>query len=99
MRNEVRWGVLGCAGIARKAMLPAILDAGNAKLYAIASRSRKSSRKWRSCSVRAQYVGYETLWGTRRSTGVHTAPEFPDCEWGGQGARDGKPVLAKSRSR
>ena len=43
MEREVRWGVLGCAGIARKAMIPAILNAKGAKLYALASRTREKA--------------------------------------------------------
>jgi len=39
MGNKIKWGVLGCAGIAKGCFIPGILKAGNAELYAIASRS------------------------------------------------------------
>ena len=38
MKKTVKWGVLGCARIARLQVVPAILRAPNAELAAVASR-------------------------------------------------------------
>lgn len=37
-KTIVNWGIIGCAGIAEKAVIPGILSASNAKLYALSSR-------------------------------------------------------------
>ncbi|NLD58888.1 MAG: Gfo/Idh/MocA family oxidoreductase [Clostridiales bacterium] len=97
MRNEVRWGVLGCAGIARKAMLPAILDAGNAKLYAIASRSReKLAEMAKLFPCERQYVGYEALLGDPAVDAVYIPlPNSLHCEWVVKALEMGKPVLCE----
>lgn len=36
MEKRVKWGVLGCAGIARTRTLPGLMLADNAELYAVA---------------------------------------------------------------
>jgi len=37
-KNYVNWAVLGCAGIAKSSVIPGILKADNARLYAVSSR-------------------------------------------------------------
>lgn len=39
-KSIVNWGVISCAGIADKAVIPGIKEASNAKLYALSSRSK-----------------------------------------------------------
>lgn len=41
-KDIINWGVLGCAGIAKSSVIPGILSASNAKLYAISSRGSGS---------------------------------------------------------
>ena len=41
--NKVRFGVIGCGYIARKAFLPAIKKSETAELIAVASRSKKKA--------------------------------------------------------
>ena len=38
MGKKVNWGILGCAAIAKNRTIPGLLQAGNAHLYAVASR-------------------------------------------------------------
>lgn len=46
--GKVKWGVLGCAGIAEKAVIPAINRAENCELYALASRNKEKAKKLKS---------------------------------------------------
>ena len=41
--NQLRWGILSTASIGRKHVMPAINNAKNAEIKAIASRSKESA--------------------------------------------------------
>lgn len=58
----VRWGVLGAAWIADRAMLPALRVAGNARLLALASHRPAPARELASRhGIERLYPGYEEL--------------------------------------
>jgi xylose dehydrogenase (NAD/NADP) len=63
MKNVVNWGVLGCAGIAGKSVIPGILAANNAKLLAISSRGAGSKLDDFSSRFGPErvYTSYEAL--------------------------------------
>lgn len=44
-KDIINWGVLGCAGIAETSVIPGILSADNARLYAVSSRGAGSKLK------------------------------------------------------
>jgi len=46
-RTHINWGVIGCAGIADNAVIPAINNASNANLYALASRNKDKLEKFK----------------------------------------------------
>jgi len=46
MERKVGWGILGCAGIAEKAFIPAVIGSRNRFLAAIASRDEVKARAW-----------------------------------------------------
>jgi D-xylose 1-dehydrogenase (NADP+, D-xylono-1,5-lactone-forming) len=46
MDRKVGWGILGCAGIAEKAFIPAVNASRNGFLAAIASRDEAKARAW-----------------------------------------------------
>ncbi len=52
--TQVRWGILGAAGIARKRLLPAIAASSNGRIVALASRSAERARE-----MLAPYQGAE----------------------------------------
>ena len=65
MENKiVNWGVISCAGIADSAVIPGIKAAGNAKLYAISSRSKEKleeySQKHKPVKAYQSYNDYLT---------------------------------------
>jgi len=46
MDRKVGWGILGCAGIAEKAFIPAVLASRNGFLAAIAARDEARAKAW-----------------------------------------------------
>ena len=56
--RQVNWGVLGTAGIARSATIPAMLEADNCRLYAIAGRSVDKARRFQAD------FGFEKAYGS-----------------------------------
>lgn len=48
MAAKVRWGILGCAGIAERALIPAVRASATGTLAAIASRDFDKARAWAS---------------------------------------------------
>jgi predicted dehydrogenase len=95
--RKARWGVLGCAGIAGKRMLPALLEAQNAVLYAIASRSREKLDRFRARFHPVKgYVGYDALLDDPMVDVVYIPlPNTLHCEWVVRACEKGKPVLCE----
>jgi predicted dehydrogenase len=46
MDRKVNWGILGCAGIAEKAFIPAVRESRNGVLAGIAARDENRARDW-----------------------------------------------------
>lgn len=46
MSDAVKWGILGCAGIAERALIPAIRSSSTGELAGIASRDERKARAW-----------------------------------------------------
>lgn len=97
MEKPIRWGVLGCAGIARKAMLPAILSAGNAELYAISSRTSEKLKAYAEMfPVQRTYIGYDALLRDPEVEAVYIPlANSLHCKWVIEAIRAGKPVLCE----
>lgn len=97
MEREVRWGVLGCAGIARKAMIPAILNAKGAKLYALASRTREKAEAFaRMFPCERCYADYKALLTDPCVDAVYIPlPNVLHAEWVIRALEAGKPVLCE----
>lgn len=58
MQKKVRFGVLGYANIAKKQVIPAILEANNATLYALASQNAEKRREAK------ERFGFEKVYDT-----------------------------------
>ena len=60
--RTVNWGILGCAGIAERALVPAIAGSKNGRLYGIASRDARRAADWaRRFGFARAYGGYADL--------------------------------------
>ena len=53
--SKIRFGVIGCGYIARKAFLPALIESKNATLVAVSSRSAENAKIYANEGV-AQFV-------------------------------------------
>jgi xylose dehydrogenase (NAD/NADP) len=62
MSGIVRWGILGCAGIAERALIPAIRSSATGELAGIASRDKIKARDWASrFNISRAYNDYAAL--------------------------------------
>ena len=60
--EKIKWGVLGCAGIAAEQTIPAMQQAENAELYGIASRGLEKAEAFQKRFGFAKaYDSYEAL--------------------------------------
>ena len=97
MGRKARWGISGCAGIAEKRMLPALLQAQNAELYALASRSReKLDRFSNRFQPQMGYTSYDALLDDAQVDVVYIPlPNTLHRDWVLKACHRGKPVLCE----
>jgi len=98
MDNKVvNWGVIGCAGIADLAAIPAIKAASNAKLYAIASRSEKKLKEYSEKHKPVKtYQSYDDLLDDPNINAVYIPlPNSLHCEWVFKAAEKKKHILCE----
>lgn len=97
-KETVNWGILGCAGIAQKSVIPGILSANNAKLHAISSRGggkKLEEFKEKFQPVKA-YTSYEELLDDPEIDAVYIPlPNALHCEWTIKAAEKKKHILCE----
>jgi D-xylose 1-dehydrogenase (NADP+, D-xylono-1,5-lactone-forming) len=97
MTTNLRWGVLGCADIATRAMIPALQEARNAKVTVIASRSlERASSAAERFGIGRSVGSYEALVESPDVDAVYVPlPTSLHAEWTIAAARAGKHVLCE----
>ena len=99
MSNEerARWGILGTANIARKALVPGIRDSESSGLYAVASRDVTRADKFgEEFDVPERYGTYEELLNDSRVEFVYIPlPNHLHKKWTIKAAEAGKHVLCE----
>jgi predicted dehydrogenase len=97
MGNKVRWGILGCARIARTQVIPAILRRPEAQLQAVASRDASRLAEFRSLfGSFTAHDSYEALIADPEVDAVYVPlPNSLHCEWSIRAMRAGKHVLCE----
>jgi D-xylose 1-dehydrogenase (NADP+, D-xylono-1,5-lactone-forming) len=98
MSKIINWGVIGCAGIAEGRVLPGLLKASNAKLYAIASRgkSEKLKRFQQEFQPEITYNSYEELLDDPKVEAVYIPlPNGLHYEWVLKAAAKKKHILCE----
>ncbi len=95
--GKLRWGILGCAGIAERALIPAIREARNAELSGIAARDPARAEDWaRRHGIRRAYPGYAELLQDPWIDAVYIPlANHLHAEWSIRAARAGKHVLCE----
>jgi len=92
-----RWGVLSTARIGREQVLPAIVEADNGVLSAVASRDKaKAAALAERFGVRHAFGSYEELLASAEVDGVYIPlPTAQHAEWAAKAVRAGKHVLVE----
>jgi predicted dehydrogenase len=95
--HQVRWGILGCARIARTQVVPAILRRGEARLGAVASRDPVKLAEFHSLfGDFTEHASYEALIGDPAIDAIYLPlPNSLHCAWAIQAMRAGKHVLCE----
>lgn len=95
--EKINWGILGCANIARKALIPAIKAASNSKLFAVASRNKEQAVSFAEefGAVKA-YSDYEELLADSEIEAVYIPlPNSLHKKWVLKAAAAGKNILCE----
>jgi predicted dehydrogenase len=92
-----RWGILSTAKVAREHVLPALLDAENGTVAAIASRDRAKAQALADrFGVRHAFGSYEELLAAEEVDGVYIPlPTSQHVEWARKAAEAGKHALVE----
>jgi xylose dehydrogenase (NAD/NADP) len=96
-RNQLRWGVLGAARIARNAVIPAIRKSCNGEVRALASRSAERGQEVaREHGIPLTYDRYEAVLGDPQIDAVYIPlPNHLHREWSVRAMQAGKHVLCE----
>ncbi|HWL49672.1 MAG TPA: Gfo/Idh/MocA family oxidoreductase [Acidimicrobiia bacterium] len=97
MTDPVRWGVIGCADIAVKKVIPAMSGSELSHVTAIASRSAERARDTAdSLGIPTSYGSYDELLADREIEAVYIPlPNHLHPEWSIAAAEAGKHVLCE----
>ncbi|HSA97374.1 MAG TPA: Gfo/Idh/MocA family oxidoreductase [Acidobacteriota bacterium] len=97
MERKVGWGILGCAGIAEKAFIPAVIGSRNGFLAAIASRDEAKAHAWGvRFDIRTVLRTYQDLVEDPTVDAVYIPlPNNLHAEWAIRAMKAGKHVLCE----
>ena len=95
--QKVRWGILGCAGIAERAFIPAVLESRSGVLAGIASRDEARAAGWaRRFGFPKFHRSYEDLVADPEIDAVYNPlPNDLHAEWSIRALRAGRHVLCE----
>lgn len=95
--EKIRWGIIGCAGIAKRAVIPGIQQSETGEVSAIASRGLEKAKKTaEELNIPTAYGSYEELLADPNIDGVYIPlPNHLHKEWAIRAAEAGKHVLCE----
>ena len=93
--KKVKWGILGTANIAKKALIPSIARAENSELYAIAGRKKeKTDLFYELFNFKRKYYSYEEILNDPEVEVIYNPlPNGLHKEWTIKALNKGKNVL------
>lgn len=96
-QGKLRWGVLGCAGIAKRAVIPGIQQSQTGEVAAIASRDEQKARETAAqLNIPKAYGSYEAILADETIDAVYIPlPNHLHKEWTIRAAEAGKHVLCE----
>ncbi len=97
MDRKINWGILGCAGIAEKAFVPAVRGSRNGVLAGIAARDESRAKAWAErFGFRRSHRTYQELIEDPAIDAVYNPlPNDLHAEWSIRAMRAGKHVLCE----
>ena len=97
MVGQVRWGVLGTAGIARGQVIPAIQGSSNGHVAAVAGRDLGQTKQFANdIGIPRALNGYQALLDDPEIDAIYIPlPNSLHGEWAMRAAEAGKPVLCE----
>ncbi len=97
MPDKIRWGILSTANIGRRALVPALHNAGNGELVAVASRDLGKARAYADeLNIPRAYGSYEALLADPEIDAIYNPlPNDGHATWSIQAAAAGKHVLCE----
>jgi predicted dehydrogenase len=97
MAKKVRWGIIGCARIAERAVIPAIRASRNGELWTIASRDESKAKAWAArYGFKRAYGDYAAACSDPEIDAVYNPlPNHLHAPWTIAAARAGKNVLCE----
>ena len=97
MDKQINYGIMGYARIARDKVIPGILEAKNARLYAVASQNaERRGKAMRDYPFEKVYDSYQALLDDPQVDAVHIPlPNAMHKEWTVKAARAGKHILCE----
>ncbi|MBS3787011.1 Gfo/Idh/MocA family oxidoreductase [Candidatus Bipolaricaulota bacterium] len=96
-KGKAKWGILGTANIAGKALVPGIRDSKNSELYAVGSRAgSKAQRFAEKFDIPESYGSYKSLLDDPKVEFVYIPlPNHLHHKWTIESAKKGKHVLCE----
>ena len=97
MEDKTKWGILGTANIAKKALIPGILAAQNCELHAIAGRKKEKIEEFKELfNPSRTYSSYDELLDDDQVQAVYIPlPNALHLEWTIKALEKGKNVLCE----
>lgn len=95
--KKIRWGIIGCAGIAKRSVIPGIQQSETGEVAAIASRGLdKAKQTAQQLDIPTAYGSYEELLADPTIEAVYIPlPNHLHKEWAIRAAEAGKHVLCE----
>ena len=95
--SKVKWGIMGTANIAKRAMIPGMKEAENCEMYAIAGRSAEKANAFKEeYGFEKAYGSYEELLQDPEVQAVYIPlPNNIHAEWVKKALTAGKHVLCE----